>query len=60
MYWFCAAESFLAFVIVVPFLSRDFRGSVGTKNPCFLLVVFLAFSPETQKQAQGLGLGFGP
>ena len=32
---FCPCEEFLVFSSVFPFFSRDFRGSVGIKNPCF-------------------------
>ena len=32
---FFLCEEFLVFLSVFPFFSRDFRGSVGTKNPCF-------------------------
>ena len=32
---FSACEEFLVFTSVLPFFSRDFRGSVGIKNPCF-------------------------
>ena len=33
--------------------SRDFRGSVGIKNLCFFLVVFLAFFQTKQKTRKG-------
>ena len=33
---FFPCEEFLVFLSVFPFFSRDFRGSVGIKNPCFL------------------------
>ena len=32
---FLECEEFLVFSNVFPFFSRDFRGSVGIKNPCF-------------------------
>ena len=32
---FFPCEEFLVFSSVFPFFSRDFRGSVGIKNPCF-------------------------
>ena len=51
-------EEFLVFLSVFLFFSRDFRGSVGTKNPCFL-VVFLAFSKKKPgKEEQGSGPTF--
>ena len=33
---FFPCEEFLVFLSVLPFFSRDFRGSVEIKNPCFL------------------------
>ena len=42
-------EEFLVFLSVFPFFSRDFRGSVGIKNPCFW-VVFLAFKKKKNKE----------
>ena len=32
---FFPCEELLVFLSVFLFVSRDFRGSVGTKNPCF-------------------------
>ena len=51
---FLLCEEFLVFFLsVVPFFSRDLRGSIATKNPCFFGVVFLAFSPKTRKGRTG-------
>ena len=47
--FFFPGEEFLVFSSVFPFFSRDFRGSVGIKNPCFL-VVFRAFCPQKKKE----------
>ena len=33
--FFFPSKDFLVFLNVFPFFSRDFRGSVGIKNPCF-------------------------
>ena len=41
------SEDFLVFWSVFPFISRDFRGSAGIRNPCFL-VVSLAFGKDGQ------------
>ena len=38
------------FLSVFPFFSRDFRGSVGIKNPCFFWVAFLAFSKKNKER----------
>ena len=57
---FFPCEKFLVFLSVFPFFSRDFRGSVGTKNPCFLLVFFRAFFQKKEgKEGQGSAFGFG-
>ena len=41
----------LFFLSVFPFFSRDFRGSVGIKNPC-VLVVFPAFFPQKTRKGR--------
>ena len=46
---FSPARNSLFFSSVFPFFSRDFRGSVGIKNPCFL-VVFRAFFQKTKER----------
>ena len=52
---FSPCEEFLVFLSVFSFFSRNFRGSVGIKNPCFFLVVFLAFfqKKKTRKGRTG-------
>ena len=46
-------EEFLVFSSVFPFFSRDFRGSVGIKNPCFFGRFPCLFSKEQGKEGQG-------
>ena len=47
-------KELLVFWLVFPFFSRDFWGSEEMENPCFFLVVFLAFSRKEQgKEDQG-------
>ena len=53
---FFPCEDFLVFLSDFAFFSRDFRGSVGIKNPCFL-IVFLAFF---QKNKEGKDQPFVP
>ena len=36
--WGCTKIGPVTFSSVFPFFSRDFRGSVGTKNPCFFFL----------------------
>ena len=47
---FFPSEEFLVFFTVFPFFSRDFRGSVGLRNPClfwwFSLPCFLKKNKE--------------
>ena len=55
-FFFPPCEEFLVFFLSVPFFSRDFRGSVGIKNPCFFWggVVFPAFfQKKTRKGRTG-------
>ena len=47
LFWptgFFPCQELLVFLSVFPFFSREFRGSVEIKYPCFFFVVFLAFS----------------
>ena len=52
LFFFCC-EDFLFFLSVFPFFSRDFRGSVGIKNPCFLVVFLAVFQKKTRKGRTG-------
>ena len=54
---FCPCEEFLVFSSVFPFFSRDFRGSVGTKKPCFFGGFPCLFPKKQGKEGQGLGCG---
>ena len=53
---FSPCEEFLVFLSVFPFFSRDFRGSVGIKNPCFFGGFSLSFSQKTRKGRTGMVL----
>ena len=54
---FSPCEEPLVFLIVFPFFSRDFRGSVGIKNPCFFWWFSLPFSKKNkEKEGQGLSV----
>ena len=58
---FFPCEDFLVFLSVFPFFSRDFRGSVGIKNPCFFCWFSLPFSKKKQgKEGQGCYAFFVP
>ena len=46
---FSPCEDFLVFLSVFPFFSRDFRRSVGIKNPCFFGGFPCPFSKKTRK-----------
>ena len=50
---FLPCEAFLVFLSVVPFFSRDFRGSIGIKNPCFFGGFSLPFPKKQGKEGQG-------
>ena len=50
--FFCC-EDFLVFLSVFPFFSRDFRGSVGIKNPCFFGGFPCRFPKKQGKEGQG-------
>ena len=50
---FSPSEDFLVFLSVFPFFSRDFRGSVGIKNPCFFGGFPLPFPKKTRKGRTG-------
>ena len=57
LFWnslFFPCEEFLGFLSAFPFFSRDFRGLVGIKNPCFF-VVFLAFFPKSKERKDRKG-----
>ena len=47
---FSPCEEFLVFLSVFPFFSRDFRGSVGIKNPCFFWWFSLPFSKKNKER----------
>ena len=56
---FCC-EDFLVSLSVFPFFSRDFRGSVGIKNPFFFFWWFsLPFPKKKGKGRTGYPLNFG-
>ena len=46
---------FLGFLTVFPFFSRDFRGSVRIKNPCFFGGFPCLFPKKQGKEGQGGG-----
>ena len=50
---FFPCEEFLAFLSVFPFFCRDFRGSVGIKNPCFFGGFPCLFPKKQGKEGQG-------
>ena len=50
---FLPCEEFLVFLSVFPFFSRDFRGSVGIKNPCFFGGFPCLFPKKQGKEGQG-------
>ena len=52
---FSPSEDFLVFLSVFPFFSRDFRGSVGIKNPCFFGGFPCLFKKKTRKGRTGFG-----
>ena len=52
---FSPCEEFLVFLSVFPFFSRDFRGSVGIKNPCFFGGFPCLFPKKQGKEGQGIG-----
>ena len=51
---FLPCKEFLVFLSVFRFFSRDFRGSVGIKNPCFFWWFSLPFPKKEGKEGQGL------
>ena len=51
---FFPCEEFLVFSSVFPFFSRDFRGSVGIKNPCFF-GGFPCLFPKKKQGKEGQG-----
>ena len=51
--FFFPCEEFLVFLSVFPFFSRDFRGSVGIKNPCFFGGFPRVFQKKQGKEGQG-------
>ena len=53
---FLPCEEFLVFSSVFPFFSRDFRGSVGIKNPCFFGGFPCLFPKKQGKEGQGKAL----
>ena len=53
---FSPCEEFLVFLSVFPFFSRDFSGSVGIKNPCFLGGFPGHFPKKQGKEGQGYGV----
>ena len=50
---FFPCEDFLVFLGVFPFFSRDFRGSVGIKYPCFFGGFTCLFPKKQGKEGQG-------
>ena len=50
---FSPCADFLVFLSVFPFFSRDFRGSVGIKNPCFFCGFPCLFPKKQGKEGQG-------
>ena len=50
-------EEFLVFSSVFPFFSRDFRGSVGIRNPCFFGGFPCLFPEKQGKGREGKGRG---
>ena len=50
---FFLSKEFLAFFSVFPFFPRDFRGSLGIKNPCFLGGFPCRFPKKQGKEDQG-------
>ena len=52
VFFFCC-EDFLVFLSVFPFFSRDFRGSVGIKNPCFFGGFPCRLPKKQGKEGQG-------
>ena len=48
-----ARISFLGFLIVFPFFSRDFRGSVGMKSPFFWWVFPAFFQKNKERKDRG-------
>ena len=53
--FFCC-EDFLVFLCVFRFFSRDFRGLVGIKNPCFFGGFPCRFPKKKGKEGQGISL----
>ena len=53
LFFFSPCEEFLVFSSVFPFFSRDFRGSVGIKNPCFFGGFPCLFPKKQGKEGQG-------
>ena len=51
---FSPCEEFLVFLSVFPFFSKDFRGSVGIKNPCFFRGFPCLFPKKQGKEGQGI------
>ena len=51
VFWPC--KDFLVFLSVFPLFSRDFRGSVGIKNPCFFGGFPCHFPKKQGKEGQG-------
>ena len=51
-FWPC--KEFLVFLSVFPFFSRDFRGSVGIKNPCFLVVFLATFQKNKERKDRAM------
>ena len=51
--FFSPCEEFLVFLSVFPLFSRDFRGSVGIKNPCFVGGFPCLFPKKQGKEGQG-------
>ena len=51
VFWPC--KEFLVFLSVFPFFSRDFRGSVGIKIPCFFGGFPCHFPKKQGKEGQG-------
>ena len=50
---FCPYKEFLVFLSVFPFFSRDFRGSVGIRNPCSFGGFPCHFPKKQGKEGQG-------
>ena len=55
--FFSPCEEFLVFLSVFPFFSRDFRGSVGIKNPCFFGCFPCLFPKKNKERKDRVGPG---